>query len=210
MSIGRYQCYALMRCQDEEKTMSSDRKTSTRQKILEVADDLFYREGIQAVGVDTIIAQSGVAKTTLYRYFPSKDDLVVAYLEERQNSFKRLFEIAIARYPNEPKQQIIALFAWLDKYLTKPECYGCPFLVTASELPELEHPAHQLAVSNRIAIRDRLVSLAEAVGVDNPQQLGVHLLLLIDGAFTQRRLFGIEGFDVRLKPIVAQLVDGNG
>lgn len=63
-----------------------------------------------------------------------------------------------------------------------------------------------MAVANRIAIRDRLISLAEAAGVDNPQQLGAHLLLLIDGAFTQRRLFGVDGFDVRLKPIVAQLV----
>lgn len=207
MSIGICQCYARMRCRDEEKTMPSDRKSSTRQRILEVADDLFYREGIRAVGVDTIIARSGVAKTTLYRYFPSKDDLVVAYLQERQNSFKRLFEIALARHPNKPKQQIIALFAWLDKYLAKPECYGCPFLVTASELPELEHPAHQMAVANRITIRDRLISLAEETGLDNPQQLGVHLLLLIDGAFTQRRLFGIEGFDVRLKPIVTQLVN---
>lgn len=81
--------------------------------------------------------------------------------------------------------------------------------MTASELPELEHPAHQMAVANRLAIRDRLVSLAEVVGVDNPKQLGVHLLLLIDGAFTQRRLFGIEGFDVRLKPIVTQLVDAD-
>jgi AcrR family transcriptional regulator len=189
--------------------MPSDRTSSTRQKILEVADDLFYREGIRAVGVDTIIAHSGVAKTTLYRYFPSKDDLVVAYLEERQNSFKRLFEIAIARHPNEPKQQIISLFAWLDKYLAKPECYGCPFLVTASELPQLEHPAHQMAVANRIAIRDRLVSLAAAAGLNHPQQLGIHLLLLIDGAFTQRRLFGIDNFEVKLKPIVAQLVDAD-
>ena len=190
--------------------MPNDRTSSTRQRILEVADDLFYREGIRAVGVDTIIARSGVAKTTLYRYFPSKDDLVVAYLEERQSRFKQLFELAIARHPNQPKQQIISLFAWLDKYLAKPECYGCPFLVTASELPELEHPAHQMAVANRIAIRDRLVSLATAAEIDNSQQLGAHLLLLIDGAFTQRRLFGLEDFEVKLKPIVAQLVDGNG
>jgi AcrR family transcriptional regulator len=187
--------------------MSSDNKTSARQRLLEVADELFYREGIRAVGVDTIIAKSGVAKTTLYRYFPSKDDLVVAYLEERQRCFYKWFEAAIAQHPNQPKQQLLAVFAWLDKFLAKPECYGCPFLVTASEFPELEHPGHQVAVANRLAIRDRLVALAEQAGAANPHHLGVHLLLLIDGAFTQRRLFGANGSGVKLTTIVATLLD---
>jgi AcrR family transcriptional regulator len=190
--------------------MPSDKKTkSARQRILEVADELFYREGIRAVGVDTIIAKSGVAKTTLYRYFPSKDDLVVAYLEERNRRFWELFEEAIAQYPNKPKEQLLAVFGWLDQLLAKPECYGCPFLVTTTEFPELGYPGHQVAVAHKLATRDRLIALAEQAGAANPHQLGAHLLLLFDGAFAERRLFGQSGSGVHLKAIVATLINSN-
>ncbi len=83
-----------------------DLMTGARERILEVADELFYREGIRAIGVDTIIAKSSVAKTTLYRYFPSKDDLVVAYLEERNRRFWALFDSAVNKHPSDPKAQL--------------------------------------------------------------------------------------------------------
>jgi AcrR family transcriptional regulator len=173
------------------KATQDEEKPSLREHILNIADELFYREGIRATGVDTIIAKSGVAKTTLYRYFLSKDDLVVAYLERRNQNFWELMEAEIAKYPNEPTQQLIAVFQWLDELIPKPDCLGCPFLMTTAEFGELNYPGHQVAIAHKQAVRDRLIQLSQQAGVVDPQELSANLLLLMDGAFAQRRLFGV-------------------
>ena len=180
--------------------------TSARDRILAVADELFYREGIRAIGVDTIIAQSKVAKTTLYRYFPSKDDLIVAYLDERNRRFWVLFEAAV-NLDSTPKEQLLAVFEWLDELLAKPDCYGCPFLITTTEFPELDYPGHQVAVAHKRAVRERLSAIAQQAGASNATELGTHLLLLMDGAFAQRRLFGPGSSGVQLKTIAAILIN---
>lgn len=164
-------------------------RTDARERILGIADELFYREGVRAIGIDTIIARSEVAKTTLYRYFSSKDDLVVAYLEGRNQRFWQLFEEVVDRYPGEPKQQLVAIFAWLDELLSSPESHGCPFLMTASEFPETDYPGHQVAIAHKQKMRDRIAEIAKMAGIEKAKELSAALLMLVDGAFAERRLF---------------------
>lgn len=180
--------------------------SKAQERILKVASELFYQYGIQAVGVDRIIAESGVAKTTLYRYFPSKDDLIVAFLEERNRLFWEYFDAAIAKYPDNAKAQLSSIFEWIDELLKKPECYGCPFLITMSEFPQLDYPAHQVAIAHKKEMLQRLTELAEKAGIPNSEQLGKYLMLLVDGAFSQRRLFGLNGFESNLKDAAAMLI----
>ncbi|MEO1373499.1 MAG: TetR/AcrR family transcriptional regulator [Cyanobacteria bacterium J06635_10] len=182
-------------------------KSPARERILEVASELFYENGIQAVGVDRIIAESGVAKTTLYRYYPSKDDLVVAFLQERDRLFWEYFDAAVGRYPDNGEEQLLAVFEWIDELLVKPECYGCPFLIAIGEFPQLDYPGHQVAIAHKKQVLWRLTKLAEKTGVSNPQQLGKYLLLLVDGAFSQRRLFGLSGFESNLKKAAEILIN---
>ncbi|BDA65880.1 transcriptional regulator, TetR family [Calothrix sp. PCC 7716] len=156
---------------------------------MNIADELFYSEGIRATGVDTIIAKSGVAKSTLYRYFPSKDDLVVAYLEQRNQRFWDLLEAELAKYPSHSVEKLLRVFTWLDELLAKPECLGCPFIITTAEYGELDYPGHQVAVKHKEAVLKRLTQLAEEANINNARVASI-LLLLIDGAFVQRRLFG--------------------
>ncbi|OKH48914.1 TetR family transcriptional regulator [Calothrix sp. HK-06] len=165
-------------------------KPSLREHILNIADELFYKEGIRATGVDTIIAKSGVAKSTLYRYFASKDHLVVAYLEQRNQRFWDLLEAEIAKYPSHSVEKLLGVLTWLDELLAKPECLGCPFIITTAEYGELDYPGHQVAVKHKEAVRARLAELALEANVSNPQSVAAILLLVIDGAFVQRRLFG--------------------
>ena len=165
-------------------------KPPLRKHILNIADELFYKEGIRATGIDTIIAKSGVAKSTLYRYFPSKDDLVVAYLEQRNQRFWDLLEAELSKYPSPGVEKLLRVFTWLDELLAKPECLGCPFIITTAEYGDLDYPGHQVAVKHKQAVLERLTQLAEEANVNNPGQLAAVLLLLIDGAFVQRRLFG--------------------
>jgi AcrR family transcriptional regulator len=177
--------------------------TDARQRILETASQLFYQQGIRAVGVDTIIAQSEVAKTTLYRYFPSKDDLVVAYLEDRNQRFWTMLEDVVQR-SSSPKQQLLALLTWLDGLLASDDSYGCPFLMVATEFPEPDYPGHQVAIVHKNQLRDRLMELAQASGIPKAKALSSGLMLLIDGAFAQRRLY--QTHQVKLKPQAALLI----
>lgn len=177
-----------------------------REQILKVADELFYRDGIHVTGVDTIIAQSGVAKTTLYRYFRSKDDLVVAYLEDRNRRYWTCIEAVVDQAPPDPIAQLLAIFAWLEDLIAQPDCYGCPFLITVTEFPALDYPGHQVAVAHKNQMRDLLMDLSNKAGATNPQQLGAHLLMLLDGAFVERRLYGLSGA-TGLKAAATALVD---
>lgn len=182
-------------------------KVPLRDQILKVADDLFYRDGIHVTGVDTIIARSGVAKTTLYRYFPSKDDLVVAYLQDRNQRFWECIEAALNQAPPDPKAQLLAIFEWLEDLIAQPDCYGCPFLITVTEFPALDYPGHQVAVAHKNQMCDLLTELSKKVGAANPKELGAHLLMLLDGAFVERRLYGLNELKTGLKAAATALIN---
>ncbi|HEX2916793.1 MAG TPA: TetR/AcrR family transcriptional regulator [Chloroflexia bacterium] len=162
---------------------------SARQQILDVASKLFYQEGFRAVGIDTIIEQSGVAKMTLYRHFASKDDLIVAYLEQSNEGFWRWFDSAVAIYA-EPRRQLYALFEALEKLVTNPTCLGCTFQGTAAEFPDRQHPGHAVALAHKQSVRERLRKMAAEAGAKEPETLAAQLLLLMDGAFVAARMYG--------------------
>ena len=182
-------------------------KTNTREKILSVADNLFYQKGIQAVGVDTIIAKSKVAKTTLYKYFSSKDDLVVAYLESRNQLFWELLEERLKQHSGDYKQQLLEIFVWLDSLLECDDSYGCPFLIVASEFPELNYPGHQVAVTHKLKMRSRMKELIELTGIKKVEELSAALLMLVDGAFAERRLFQRHNNGVSLKKAAKVMIE---
>lgn len=166
-------------------------KISAREHILSTAGTLFYQRGYHAVGVDTIVAESGVAKMTLYRHFPSKDDLIVAYLQQANADFWGWWEQAIAPY-DDPRRQLIGLFEATAELSTLPMCFGCAFQMTAGEFPEPTHPGHQVALEHKQAVITRLVAMAEAAGADDATALGHQLFLVMDGVWAARRMFGAD------------------
>jgi AcrR family transcriptional regulator len=161
--------------------MSEAAQVTTRQHILDIAGDLFFRKGYRAVGVDTIVQEAGIAKMTLYRYFPSKDALIVAYLEQVNQLFWDWFDAAIEPFEGEPRRQLGAVFAALEELVRSPQCYGCAFLVAASEFPELDSPGHRVALAHKQTVR---------AGAPKPAVLANQLALLMDGAFAAVRVFG--------------------
>ncbi|MEM6430330.1 MAG: TetR/AcrR family transcriptional regulator [Deinococcota bacterium] len=166
-------------------------KASARERLLSTASQLFYQRGFQAVGVDTVVAESGVAKMTLYRHFPSKDDLIVAYLERANDAFWKWLESAITDL-NDPKEKLEAIFDALRQRATSPQCLGCPFQSTAAEFPDPEHPAHRVALAHKQAILVRFTALANEAHLQEPEVLAEQLLMLMDGAWVAARMFGLE------------------
>lgn len=187
--------------------MSTPTATSARERILNVAKDLFYEEGIRAVGIDKIIEQSGVAKMTLYRHFPSKDDLIVAYLNELDRCHWEWFEQAIAAHPGAPRRQLLAVFDALVTKLSVPEYRGCGFSNVVTEFPDPDHPGRRVAVAHTDAMRTRLTNLAREAGASEPERLGEQLLLLLDGAYVLGPKLGGGPAATRAREMATAVVD---
>jgi AcrR family transcriptional regulator len=155
----------------------SMQKSSMKDRILETADRLFYLQGIRAVGVDTIAAEIGISKRTLYNHFPSKDALIAAYLERR----------FVAPRPSEkpPAEQILATFDSLERRFSAKDFRGCPFVNAVAELGSEDKSVRRIAIafkeSRRLWFRDLLVQL----GVTDAEGLATQLTLLVDGSIAQ-------------------------
>jgi len=182
----------------------ADDPRSARHKILAVASKRFYRDGFRAVGIDTIIAESGVAKMTLYRHFPSKDDLIEAYLEDANQQFWTWFEAALGQ--GSPREQLLGLFEGVQQLAHSPTCLGCTFQHAAADFPTLDHPGHRVALAHKQAVLARLAALAAAVGAPDPDLLAAQLLLLMDGAFVATRMFGPDNHAAHVAQAAATLI----
>ena len=163
---------------------------SARQRILATATDLFSREGYRAVGTDTIIERSGVAKMTLYRHFSSKNELINAYIEETIQQFWTWFEQAIRSHPDSPRAQLVAIFEKLTSFVADPNFYGCSCIQAAIEFPEPEHPSHQLVLQFKQAVHTRFREIGAQAGAQQPDLLADQLLLLMNGTLMQGRMRG--------------------
>ncbi|WZO98329.1 TetR/AcrR family transcriptional regulator [Isosphaeraceae bacterium EP7] len=156
---------------------------TARDRVMEATLDLFGREGIRAVGIDTIIARSGVAKMSLYRSFRSKDHLVVAYLEERNRRFFDWWERSIGDESDEPAARLRGLVAATVEKVRGPGYRGCPFLNTSAEFPDAAHPARAVIAAHKREVRSRLDDLCRRVGGPGAEALAVQLIVLMDGIY---------------------------
>lgn len=141
---------------------------------------LFYAHGLRAVGVDTIIAESGVAKATFYKHFPGKDDLVLAYLDEVDVVWKaQLREAAEAAGP-DPAKQLVGMFDALEAACLREGYRGCAFVNAAAESPA-GTPVHERTVRHKREVREWVEGMAAAAGAREPAALARSLTVMIDG-----------------------------
>jgi AcrR family transcriptional regulator len=154
-----------------------------RERILKTASELFYREGAHAVGVDLVVERAGVAKTSLYRHFRTKDDLIAAFLEREDREFWEQWESVSRRYTADALGELDAQMRWIAKRLGRKNYRGCPQLNMAAEFSDPQHPARRVATSHKTELRRRLERLAERLGARRPEDLAAQLLLLVNGAF---------------------------
>jgi AcrR family transcriptional regulator len=164
-----------------------------REKVLRTACELFYEQGIRAVGVDTIVEQAGVAKTSLYRWFPTKDDLVVAFLEWRDQLFWEQWDQVAAKHQQQPRREMLAQLRWINAYIGSAAYRGCPFIKASGEFFDEDHPVRVVIRQHKECLRERLVRLAQDAGAPAPALLADQLTLLIDGAFASSRATGAGG-----------------
>jgi AcrR family transcriptional regulator len=170
-----------------------DRQPAAAKRILDVARDLFYRQGIRAIGVDEIVRTAGVAKPSLYRAFSSKDELAASYLRQYDREFWERFDDAVAAHPGDPRAQILAFLTRVGQRTQTPAYRGCGMTNAAVEYPEPNHPARRVSEDNKRELRRRLREMARGMGAADADTLGDGLLLLIEGAYISGQLFGAGG-----------------
>jgi AcrR family transcriptional regulator len=153
-----------------------------RQRLLRIADELFYARGLHAVGIDEIIERSGTAKATLYAHFPTKDDLIGSYLRERSRRWRDHLTSRLTAHDGPAEERIDAVFAVLAEGCASRDFRGCPFINAAVEYPDPRHPASVAGAEHRAWILELFRSLATEAHLRRPDELAAQLALVYDSA----------------------------
>jgi len=171
------------------KTAVASGTTEVRDRILETASALFYSQGVRAVGVDLVAEQARVAKTSLYRHFGTKDDLIAAFLQREDEDFWQQWDRVAQRHVDDPVAELDAHFRWIGERVERPNYRGCPQINVAAEFPDQDHPARKVAHAHKQELRRRLKGIAERLQAKRPDELAGQLALFINGAFVSAQIF---------------------
>jgi AcrR family transcriptional regulator len=182
-------------------------KVTAGERIRATAADLFYRQGIRAVGVDELVSRAKATKPSLYRSFDSKDELVTAYLRDFATSFWQRFDAAVDAHVGDPRAQLRELLSRSTKRARHPQYRGCGLTNAAIEYPEADHPAHQVASQAKREVRRRLRELASAIDAKEPNLLADGLTMLLEGAYVSRQVFGEDGPARSLDRLANRMID---
>ncbi|MEO6526842.1 MAG: TetR/AcrR family transcriptional regulator [Gemmatimonadaceae bacterium] len=179
---------------------------SARENVLHTASTLFYREGVRAVGMERIVERSGIAKTTIYRHFPTKDALIEAFLEREDREFWQQWDDVTGSHDGAPRAALMALCEWIGTRVARDDYRGCPQLNVAAEFADADHPARKVAHRHKSAMGRRLVSLCREIAPATSKMCALQIALVFDGAFTSHgRLRDFDAPSV-LKDAVGKLL----
>ena len=169
-----------------------------RDRILETAQDMFHKHGIKGVGVDAITEAAGTNKMTLYRHFPSKDELVAEYLRQEAGKADACWDQLEAAHPGDPLAQIRAWVKAMAVHVADCNERGCALANAAVELPEKEHPARAVIEEFNRRQRAALIRLGRSAGLTEPDMLADELHLMLEGARVTAQCVGSDGLGARL------------
>ncbi len=185
---------------------------SRRDHLIDTAIRLFNENGYHATGIDKILAESGVAKMTLYKHFKSKDELILAALARRDRRWREWLEGALERRAETPRGRLLAVFDALGQWFVSPEFQGCMFIRAAGEYGETGNPIHMAAARHQSEVLHLLRGLCAAAGAARSAQLARRLMLLIQGAIAIAQVHGPVGAAAEARnaaeTLIAEAIDG--
>jgi len=176
------------------------------ERILATATSLFESRGIQASGVDTIIAEAGIAKATLYKHFPSKNLLITAYLRDKSDRFYEWLNSRLISKKENSLDILITLCELVEQWIMTPEFHGLPFHIASVEFPDPAHPINQYSAVLAVELQGYLSKIAATAGAKDPDALGQQLTMLFEGAALVERLSPGLGAAKRAKNAAVTLI----
>jgi len=170
-----------------------------RDQLIDTALRLFARQGYRATGIDSILAEAGVAKMTLYHHFKSKDELIVAALRRRDTEWREWFIGRVAKLAGTPRERLLAVFNVMQEWFRNKDYHGCSFGRAATEFRDPKHSAHKMASEHKRQMLAYFRELAAAAGAKDPDLLAQQISLLVEGAVIHMEVFR--------EPQVARIAD---
>lgn len=164
--------------------------TPKRDLLIATAFRLFYRDGYRAVGIDTILAEANLAKMTLYHHFASKEELIVAVLEQRSALVNERVQAVLREAGPSPRKRLLAYFARYEGFFSSKEFKGCPFIRAVAEYPDIDTPVHQAVIRHKQRDIDTLQELLSGFDIADPKPVAQQIALLIEGALVNAHTFG--------------------
>ncbi|MBI1337395.1 MAG: TetR family transcriptional regulator [Phycisphaera sp.] len=181
-----------------------------RQRLIATAVELFYTHGFQAVGLDQVIGAAGVTKTTFYKHFESKDDLMVAAVKQRDEWEMKAWQRAVETIAgDDPRAQLLGLFDVFDRWFNDPSFRGCIFINTAAEFPNPHDPVHQAAAEHKRRNRDMARDQAAQIGLRDPEAFADQYSALVEGTLILRQVHGRNDAARVIRPAVEALIDSH-
>ena len=157
-------------------------RPNKREELVRKALDIFYQNGFHATGMDMIVRETGISKTSIYKHFRTKDDLILAVLRLRDEIFRNWLYRRIEETAQTPKQQMIVLFDAMDEWFTLPEFKGCMFIKASAEFQEPDNPIYVQAAEHKRMLYEHFAEVAQKAGATKPKELSRDLMLLVEGA----------------------------
>ena len=179
-----------------------------KDKILMVATDLFHTRGINSTGVDTVVAVAGTTKMTLYKYFGSKEELILQVLQKSQQDFQNWLSERLNSNSKKPADKIKQLFDYVEEWVNSPEFIGVGFIKASAEFPNEENPIHQLSSQQSRAFRQFIATLAKEASIKDAEGLALQLSLLFEGAVQAEQMKRGSGAIKYAKKAAKILIDG--
>jgi AcrR family transcriptional regulator len=187
---------------------------SRRDDLVDTALKLFYAGGFTATGIDKILAESGVAKMTLYKHFRSKEELILAVLHRRDEQFRNWLMGEMKKASADPRERLLAMFdaleVWFEGRAFKGMGFnGCAFINAAGEFGDQDHPAHRAAAEHKRSIVEYLKRLCSDAGASDPARLAEQLALLKEGAIATAHVRGMPGAAQIAREMAARMIDAD-
>lgn len=182
--------------------MASDR----RDKLVKTAQRLFYQNGIHATGIDKILAEAGVAKMTLYKYFKSKDELILAALRRHDEEYRNFLMRSVEQKGNTPRERLLSLFDALDEWCAQDVFVGCFFVNASAEYSSHGNPIHAFAAEHNRLVQSYVRGLAAGAGADDPDELADHIFLLMEGVLVATHISGNNKFPQKARQAAELLI----
>ena len=182
--------------------------SALKDKILEVSTDLFQTRGINSTGVDTIVAVAGTTKMTLYKYFRTKEDLILEVLKKSQSDFQLWLDEKLVSNSKKPTDKIQQLFDYIEEWVTSPGFMGMGFIKASAEFPNEENPIHKLSSQQSREFRQYIGKLASEANIKDADGLALQLSLLFEGAVQAEQMKRGSGAIKYAKKAAKILIDG--
>ncbi len=185
-------------------------RPTKRDELVQKALKAFYRNGFHATGMDMLVAETGISKTSMYKHFRTKEDLILAVLRLRDEHFRNWLYRRMEELADSPEQQLIAMFDALEEWFEESGYRGCMFIKASSEYQDASHPIHQQSADHKRMLERHMTDLAEKAGLANPSALARQLLLLKEGAIVTAHLGHTDNPAQDAKAAALRLLDTHG